>query len=182
MGPSDPRSDTELLAAFEAGEAGAFDALYFRHRDWVARLARRWVGNDADALDVLQDTFGYVLSKIPGLRLTAAMRTFLYPVVRNLSLATLRKRRTREATGDLELVPDRPAAAAGCPEDLQQALAGLSDDHRETLLLRFVDGLSLEEIAAAMAVPLGTVKSRIHHAINMLRQSPHARRYFLDQR
>src|ERR671913_354884 len=88
-------SDSALVAALNGGDVSAFETLYFRHRDWVVRLARRFTGNDADALDVLQETFAYLLRKFPGFRLTAAMTTFLYPVVRNLSIAA-RKKRTRQ--------------------------------------------------------------------------------------
>jgi DNA-directed RNA polymerase specialized sigma24 family protein len=90
--PTDPRTDAELVAAINAGDTAAFDALYYRHRDWVVRLAARWTGNDADALDVLQETFAYVVGKFPHLHLTAAMTTFLYPVVCNLSIAARKKR------------------------------------------------------------------------------------------
>src|SRR6266550_7884842 len=88
----DPRSDSELIAALNSGDLSAFDALYHRYRDWVVRLAARFSGNDADALDVLQEAFSYLLRKFPGFRLTSAMTTFLYPVVKHLALATRRKR------------------------------------------------------------------------------------------
>src|SRR3954469_9659369 len=104
----DPRSDAELVRALNAGEASAFDALYFRYRDWVVRLARRFTGNDDDALDVLQETFSYVFRKFPGFVLTASMTTFLYPVVKNLSIAARRKR-TRMASTDALETPE-PAA------------------------------------------------------------------------
>ena len=85
-------SDEELLEQAKKGDAEAFETLYRRHRDWVYRLAWRFTGNEADALDVLQETFAYLLRKLPGLRLTAAMTTFLYPVVKHLSLNLRRKR------------------------------------------------------------------------------------------
>ena len=84
--PQDPRSDHDLIAALNAGDAAAFDALYYRYRDRILRLAYRFTANHADAQDVLQETFSYLHKKFPGFRLTAAMTTFLYPVVRNLSL------------------------------------------------------------------------------------------------
>ena len=87
--PSRPedRSDAELVRALNAGDASAFDGLYYRHRDWVVRLAQRFTGNGEDALDVAQETFSYLFRKFPGLVLTASMTTFLYPVVKNLSIA-----------------------------------------------------------------------------------------------
>ena len=57
-------------------------------------------------------------------------------------------------------------------------LATLGDTHREAVILRFVDDLSIEEIAAALDVPPGTVKSRLHHAVANMRQDPRFRRFF----
>jgi len=65
-------------------------------------------------------------------------------------------------------------------QDLQSVLAGLSEAHREVVLLRFVDGLSLEEIAFATEAPLGTVKSRLHNALKLLRDNPRTRELFAE--
>ena len=70
-GNDDPRSDEELIRAIEAGDAGAFDALYYRYRDWVVGLAHRFTGNSDGALVVLQETFSYLVRKFPGFVLTA---------------------------------------------------------------------------------------------------------------
>src|SRR5215212_4100714 len=94
--PADPRSDQQLVSDINAGDPAAFEALYYRYRDRVMQLAVRFTGNHADALDVLQETFAYLFRKFPGFELTARMRTFLYPAVRNLSLAARRKRRGNE--------------------------------------------------------------------------------------
>src|SRR5215213_10383682 len=103
-------SDQQLVDAINGGQAQAFDALYYRYRDWVVRLASRFTGNDDDALDVLQETFAYVFRKFPGFRLTASMTTFLYPVVKNLSIAARRKR-TRMISSNASDLPE-PAAPA----------------------------------------------------------------------
>ena len=182
--PSDPRSDLDLIAALNAGDAAAFDALYYRYRDRVLRLAYRFTANHADAQDVLQETFAYLCKKFPGFRLTASMTTFLYPVVRNVSLEIHRKKRkTATTAASAELLDDLPGFAAAPPEDqtradLAAAMANLSPEHRQAVLLRFVDDLSMDEIAAATGVPVGTVKSRLHHAIAAMREDPRVRRYF----
>ncbi len=177
----DDRSDHALVDALNRGDASAFDALYFRYRDWVVRLAARFTGNDEDALDVLQETFSYVLRKFPGFRLTAAMTTFLYPVVKNLSIAARRKR-TRMASTDAVDAPDPvapfPSDPNGGRAELATVMSALPDGQREVLLMRFVDGMSLQEIGAALNIPEGTVKSRIHNAIATLRADERARRYF----
>src|SRR3954463_4610126 len=88
----DSRTDLQLVAALNHGDASAFDALYYRHRDWVARLAVRFTQNHDDAMDVVQETFAYLVRKFPGFRLTASLTTFLYPAVKHLALAARRKR------------------------------------------------------------------------------------------
>lgn len=170
---TDSRSDEDLVALCNRGDEGAFEALYRRHRDWVVRLAWRATRNDEDALDVLQETFAYVLGKLPSLTLTAKFTSFLYPVVTNLSIAARRK---RERLGGGE-VADRAAAAMPPGGDLEAALAALPEGQREVLLLRYVDDMSLEEVASALGIPVGTVKSRIHHALAALRTDARAQDY-----
>src|SRR5512137_2479974 len=135
-------SDVELVAAINRGDAAAFEVLYFRHRDWVVGLAYRFTGDSDAALDVLQETFLYVLRKFPGFRLTASFKTFLYPAVRNLSIAARRKaERYQAGTEDHEKIEQ----LAGPPDgmtgngDLEVILAVLPEEQREVLLLRFVD-------------------------------------------
>jgi len=179
--PSDPRTDAELVDALNDGDTSAFDALYYRYRDWVVRLAVRFAGNEEDALDVLQETFSYVLRKFPGFRLTSAMTTFLYPVVKHLALAARRKRQRMSGDeGALHSAADRPATPepGAARAELAGVVSRLPETHREVLLMRFVDAMSLEEIAGALEIPVGTVKSRLHNAIATLRKDPKTRDYF----
>lgn len=174
-------SDAELVAAINRGDAAAFEVLYFRHRDWVVGLAYRFTGDSNAALDVMQETFLYVLRKFPGFRLTASFKTFLYPAVRNLSIAARRKAARYQATPtELEQLEHAPAPAAAGAEaaDLQIVLGTLPEEQHEVLLLRFVDGLSLAEIAEAMDIPLGTVKSRLHNGLQNLRADERTRTFF----
>ncbi|MHC4253423.1 MAG: RNA polymerase sigma factor [Planctomycetota bacterium] len=162
-------SDADIVAAANAGDGDAMEAIYARHRDWVLSLAFRYTGNHEDALDVLQETFAYVFGKFPGFELRAKMTTFLFPAVRNLSLARVRK---RGRTVPLEAEPASPdpkgrAAGSGFPP----AVSRLPEREREIVMLRFADGFTLAEIAAALDIPLGTVKSRLHKALSRLRQS-----------
>lgn len=177
----DPRTDAELLSALNGGDAAAFDTLYDRYRDWVVTVARRYTGDADDALDVLQETFAYLLRKCPHLYLTGRMTTFLYPAVKHLAIALRRKRgRLRNDDEALAQLADDadPATTPDTGRELIGLVRSLSEPQREVLLLRFVDDLSLQEIADALSIPLGTVKSRLNHAIAALRDSPVARRYF----
>ncbi len=159
------RTDRELLDAFRRGDPAAFETLYLRHRDWVAGLARRICGNREDALDVLQETFAYVAQRAPTLDLRAGFRTFLYPVVKHRSIDRKRARKSLPEGPE----PEAPKTVEGA---IDQYLNQLGEDHAEVVQMRFADGLSLEEIALALEIPLGTVKSRLHHALEILRRKP----------
>ena len=76
------------------------------------------------------------------------------------------------------VVVNKSGGAGAEAGDLQFVLATLPEEQREVLRLRFVDGLSLAEVAEAMDIPLGTVKSRLHHALQTLRQDERTRKFF----
>ena len=128
----------------------------------------------------MQETFIYLLKKFPppgdGLRLTAKLTTFLYPVARNLAISAHRK------AGRMEIADDDPddlhAPAAASEPEVDALLGDLSAERREVVRMRFVDDMSLSEIAAALEVPLGTVKSRLHLAIKQLRENPATKKFF----
>ena len=126
------------------------------------------------ALDEMQEDFLYFFGKFPGFELSARLRTFLYPAVRSLSLNLLRKRRRELAA--LSAAEHGPAETDLPAPDAQRAavaavVARLPDDQREIVMLRYVDGMKLSEIARAMNMPLGTVKSALHRALATLRSS-----------
>ena len=175
-------SDQKLIELVNEGDPDAFECLYRRYRDWVHRLAWRFTGNQQDALDVLQETFTYLLGKFPGFELTASMTTFLYPVVKHISL-TIRSKSLR-FTCDEEILREIAAPTSketqGSRSELAVVLIVLPDEQREVLLMRFVDDMSLQEIAAALNIPIGTVKSRMYHALQKLRKDRHTRDYFLE--
>lgn len=176
----DARNDQELIAAINRGDVDAFEALYFRYRDWVVNLANRFTSDGNAALDVMQETFLYLLRKFPGFRLTANMKTFLYPAVRNLSISARQKAARYQATEAAIARVEQTASQAQDTGsgDLATVLDSLSEEHREVLLLRFSEGLSLAEIAEAMEIPLGTVKSRLHNALGLLRKDERVKEFF----
>lgn len=164
--PEPTPTDAELIAACRRGDASAFEVLYRRHRDWVVALAHRFCGHRDDALDVLQETFAFLLRRVPDLELRGKLTTFLYPVVKHLALDR-RKRAARYGSLDEAL---EPAVLPGFPEDLRDWFKGLGSLQQEILGLRFADGFELKEIAAILGVPIGTVKSRLHNALAALRE------------
>lgn len=174
------RTDDELVRAAARGETGAFDELYRRHRRIVLAVARRVAGSDADAHDAVQETFVYLVRKLPTLELRVRLSTFLYPVVRRFALAArARAGRVRSDEDALEAMSRESVTADGeGREELVAVVRGLPSELRDTLLLRYADGLPLAEVAAALDIPLGTVKSRIHQALKLLEADPRTRRYF----
>ncbi|MCB9851752.1 MAG: sigma-70 family RNA polymerase sigma factor [Phycisphaerales bacterium] len=176
----DFRTDARLFAAINRGDASAFDTLYERYADWVHALAVRFTRNEADALDVLQDAFTYLIKKAPSLQLTAKATTYLYPVVKHAAITRIRKR-DREGNLSAEALHNLtapPATAELGSNDLHDVLAGLSEPHREVVLMRYIDDMTQEEIAEALNIPVGTIKSRLHHAIKTLRADPRTHAYF----
>lgn len=176
----DPQSDQGLLDAVRRGDASAFERLYLRHRDWAFRVARRFTRDDALAMDAAQETFLYLLKRAHSLRLTARLTTFLYPVVKHNALAALeRLRRFDQADADC---PDETAPPDTNPDDglalLEAALWRLPDAQREAFLMHAVDDMTHGEIAIALSIPLGTVKSRIHAAVTTLRADTRLSEYF----
>jgi RNA polymerase sigma-70 factor (ECF subfamily) len=173
MVPHGEIPDELLVARINNGDEDAFQQLYLRYKDWVLRLAIRLTDDPEIALDVLQETFLYVLSKFPGFELRARFTTFLYPVVRHTSIRMMQKSRrlvTYAHNEDVLEIPvkDRPSQEA-VRDDFSAMLRDMPEALRELLILRFVDELELKEIAEAMEIPLGTVKSRLHHALDRLR-------------
>lgn len=174
-------TDQQLVDRANAGEAAAFDTLYQRYKDWAFRLALRETGRDEGlAADAVQDSFLYLLKKFPGFELQAKLTTFLYPVVKHNAQSADRKRRRKTPSGpqtdsadetDSEPEPDRL-------DGLRSILDTLPEHQREVVFMRFLDDMSLNEIALALGIPLGTVKSRLHHAIGALREEPACRAYF----
>lgn len=171
-----------LVRLAGAGDTRAFSALYERHKQFVMRIASRFTRNHEAAADVVQETFIYLMRKSPTLELTAKLTTYLYPVVKNLALTALRKDRVRlRLVRDDSGAHDSPSAHAPEARDpgvLSGVLALLPEHQREVLLMRFVDDMSMDQIATALNIPAGTVKSRLHLAIKILRENPATAGYF----
>jgi RNA polymerase sigma-70 factor (ECF subfamily) len=177
----DKRSDAELVEMCNSGSRDeaikAFETLYRRHKDFVLRVANRYVRDTDQAMDVLQETFSYLLKKFPppgpGLELSAKLTTFLYPVAKNSAITAARKAERYPSSG---IDPDSLTAEVQTPDsDIETLLSDLPAERREVVLLRFVDDMPLQDIAAALDIPLGTVKSRLHLAIRQLRENPAAK-------
>ncbi len=176
------KSDQELIDEINKGQSEAFEVLYYRYRDWVFNLAWRFTGSRDDALDVLQETFTYLLGKFPGFKLTASMTTFFYPVVKHVSLNIKKKNLKFSTENDISDESTDLKSNTGdiSSRDLAAVLSILPEELREVLLMKYIDDMSQEETAQALNIPLGTVKSRIHRALQILRENKKTQSYFLD--
>ena len=178
----DARDDEALVQACNEGDAReaarAFETLYHRHKEYVLRVALRFAPDTETALDVLQETFVFLLRRFPptgdGLELTAKLTSLLYPVAKNTAINALRKAGRFPTAGNVD-PDDLPADEATDSGDIHKVFAGLPTGQREVLQLRFVDDLPLNEIAELLEIPLGTVKSRLHLGIARLKSSDFAK-------
>ena len=158
--------DDALVDSAKRGDLRAYEELYRRHAGWVTSLARRLTGNEQDSLDVLQETFEYLWTKLPDLRLTSTVRALLYPVIKHKSVDRLRRRRKESPLDNAEELWTAPPEAP-----FLDMVKNLPSQQREVVVLRFAYDFRLAEIAEALEIPVGTVKSRLHNALVELRRS-----------
>ena len=163
MRTTDDEDDRALLAAHVAGDPDAFPALVARHRDRLWAVALRTLGDREEAADALQDALLSAYRAAGSYRGDARVTTWLHRVVVNACLDRVRRRAVRPTVPLLELDRADPRDAVAEREtalDVEQALAALPYDQRAALVLVDVHGLPVDEVAALLGVPTGTVKSR----------------------
>jgi len=160
--------DATLLRRHVDGDAAAFGVLVARHRDRAWAVALRTLGDPAEAEDAVQDAFLSAYRQAARFRGDAQFGTWLHRIVVNSCLDKMRRRRVRAVVPyDAEAL----AAIADPRDDFAQretvvevtdALARLSDDQRLAIVLVDLQGMSVDEAAAVLDIPVGTVKSRCH--------------------
>ena len=185
-----PDPDLEALEAFRAGDAGAFDDLVRRHQTRVFRLSRRLLGDADAALDAAQEAFVKAWRALPRFKGEARFSTWLTRITINQCRNELRKRGTVKHTRPLSLDDNVPGTDVRRSDSLQgsgpepwaeargqevsdafhEALATLDPEAREILVLKEVEALSYEDMAAVLDVPTGTIRSRLHRARAELRR------------
>jgi RNA polymerase sigma factor (sigma-70 family) len=169
----DARAEELLVVRCQLGERDAFDSLIRRWHEPVWRYLRRMSGSDDAAGDLAQDTWLRVMRGVVNLRDAASFRAWLFGIARRVAMDRFRREYSRESenTVNLEELP-APADDSGLESDLaalESGLASLPARERETLALFYLRELSLEEIAGLLAIPVGTVKSRLFRARQLLR-------------
>lgn len=166
---SDPRDDASLARAAGTGDRSALEVLLDRHVDRIHAVCRRICGPD-DAFDATQDALISITRSIDRFDGKCAFTTWMHRVATNAALDELRRRKRRPdpvAPDPESVIALTPAPRSGDPErvvdrlDLDAALAKLPDEFRIAVVLRDVADLDYAEIATALGVPIGTVRSRI---------------------
>jgi len=163
----------EFIARLRAGDRGAFEELVRAQRHRVYGLALRMLGNAAEAQDVAQEVFIRAHRGLAEFRGEARLSTWLYTIASRLCLNRLAGTERRlghhgeETLGRLADVrpgPDETLERGELEEALHRAIAELPEERRVVVVLRDVEGLAYEEIADVLALPVGTVRSRLHRA------------------
>jgi RNA polymerase sigma-70 factor (ECF subfamily) len=179
-------NDEELMLRYARGDAGAFDALYARHRGGVFRYLLRNVGNRAQAEELFQDVWTGLIGARERYEVEAKFTTWLYTMAHNRLIDHYRRQRPFDLVsldggdGDDDPPPQVPAPPATEPqrtaEGREQAarllalVEALPGAQREAFLLQHEGGLSLEEIAQVTGSSRETIKSRLRYAMDKLRR------------
>ncbi|MEZ4460258.1 MAG: sigma-70 family RNA polymerase sigma factor [bacterium] len=176
--------DAELVRRTLAGDLDAFDVIVREQRDTVYRVAMRFVKNDSEADDVVQDTFMNAFRKLDSFKGDAALGSWLYRIGVNTSLMRLRKKKRRSevsmeamtVAGELPMATFDDARSARplrgdeavekneLREKIMEAVEELEPKYQNVFVLKEFEGLSLEEIGESMSLSVPAVKSRLHRA------------------
>ena len=180
-GPKEAGDDRALVKAAQRGDEKAFRALVERYQRRVVQLALGMTKDPDEAMDIAQETFVKVHRYLPSFKGDSSFFTWTYRIAMNLCLDAQRRKGRAERVdldqgdeAEIEAAMDPASAALAGPQrqtlnaelraKIEEALAGLSENHRAILLLREVEGLSYEELSKVLAIRKGTVMSRLFHA------------------
>ncbi|MCL4802396.1 MAG: RNA polymerase sigma factor [Burkholderiales bacterium] len=181
--------DSELARHVASGDAAAFAALMRRYNRTLFRAARAILRDDAEAEDALQDAYIRAYASMGSFRGEARLSTWLVRIVANEALARRRRRQRRAEVVPLHVdagtgaapeadpggcAPDGPERAALRAEMcrlIERKIDALPDDFRLVFVLRAIEEFSVEETAAALAIPQATVRTRFFRARSLLREA-----------
>ncbi len=174
--------DHDLVRRSQSGDTRAFDELVTKYRTRIHAMTYQMVRNEQDAWDLAQDGFFKAWKSLSKFRFQSAFYTWLYRIVTNVAIDWLRKKQVRsegefdetignlsiEPTADVtpkgEVSPERQMERGELRERLDAAIAKLSPDHRQVILLKEIEGLQYHEIADVVGCSIGTVMSRLFYA------------------
>jgi RNA polymerase sigma-70 factor (ECF subfamily) len=172
--------DRQIIQAVLRGDTECFGQLVLKYQDRLFNGLARMLGSASDADDVLQESFLQAFRKLSTFRESSSFYTWIYRIAINAAI-NLRRRERRSLTlsdyaqfnerltTGAEQSPARPLEQSEEIRELQESLNQLSDEHRNILVLREIEGMSYEDISAILDMPIGTVRSRLHRARMQLR-------------
>jgi RNA polymerase sigma-70 factor (ECF subfamily) len=174
-------TESHLIDESLRGNSAAFGELVRLHQDRLFNAVTHFIGNATEAEDVVQEAFVQAYLKLDTFQRTSAFYTWLYRIAFNTAVSRQRRKRittsvdnAREQTGEEPIdrgeSPDTPLERQETIGQVQAALASLSDEHREILVLREMEDLEYEEIGDTLQINVGTVRSRLHRARQALRE------------
>jgi RNA polymerase sigma-70 factor (ECF subfamily) len=168
-----------LVTRAQQGDREAFSELVRCHREGVINVVYRMCGDAGLAEDAAQEAFIRVWQHLASYQPRSAFRNWVYRIAANVALDALRALRRERETVDVDMVP--VAAPGPGPEAMliekeraervRQAVLALPPASRAVLVLREYEGLSYQEIAYTLDIPMGTVMSRLNYARNRMRES-----------
>ena len=177
--------DGALAAQAQSGDADAFRILVERHSRSVFRLAFRMTANEQDAEDVVQETFLRAYKQLSHYESRASFSTWLYRIAANYSLDLIRARKRHQASRDSDSeegagvldtlpatspTPDRLAISGQVQDRIEAAMGELSELEKSAFVLRHFEGLSIEDIGAALGTSSNATKHSIFRAVQKLRR------------
>jgi RNA polymerase sigma-70 factor, ECF subfamily len=171
-------SDSRLVSRCRQGDSAAFSDLLNRYERRVYSFAYSMCGNAADAEDLTQEVFVQVYRSLPSFRGDSQFSTWLYRVAMNVCLQQRRRKSLDQAPLDdvLELAgpagtePEHQVMRGELQEQVRSAIDRLPEKQREVVVMHETLGLTYQEIAETLAIPVGTVKSRMGAAFTTLRR------------
>lgn len=171
-------SDEELMLRAAQADPDAFAQLYHRHKEGLLNFCYRLLRNWEDAGDVFQEAFRYLHVHAASYQPTARFTTYLFHIARNMCIDVLRRRKrwnlqqldTQVDVPDDPSPPAQPLEQGEMEQKIRKAMEELPEAYREVVHLRVVEDLAYEEIAQVLECPVGTVKSRLHSGLGLLRQ------------
>lgn len=178
-------TDEELAAQVQRGDLTAFTGLVERYKDRLYNLGYRMLRNPSDAEEIAQEAFLHVFRAIQSFQTDQRFSTWCYRIASNLCIDRLRRRPDTRVSldepvtssdlyfqlADTNPLPDAQVEAGELREEIQRAIGALPPKYRLVVVFRHVDDLSYEEIAQITELPMGTVKTRLFRAREILRRS-----------
>lgn len=164
-----------LVLRCQAGDEAALAELIERYQARLRYYVRKMLKDSHRTEDVLQEVWLNVFRAIPRLAEPAAFRVWLYRIARGRTLRELRRRRiVLPIPADFELIDsagatERDSAILENAERVHRALDDLAPEHRDVIVLQYLEGMTYDEIAEVTGCPIGTVRSRLHYARRALR-------------